>query len=305
MSTAQGRQTALDVVVRSKARIGEGPIWDARSGSLRWVDILAGHIYRTDITSGTSTRRDLPTIVGAIAPTSQGDLVVACKEGFGRLSEEGSFEVLLSFLSPVHRMNDAKCDAAGRFWAGSTAVRPTVGEGALHMLSPGWTSKVVQEDLGLPNGIAWSPGGDKMYLADSLLRLLSVFDFDQDSGTVSSRRTLLEFPSGMGTPDGLSADTAGCLWVAMWGGACVVRISPNGELDRSIPVPVRQPTSCAFGGPGMDVIFITSAREGLDLPETSLDGSVFALSGSGQRGTSQPPFATPSELSPPEVLPPP
>jgi sugar lactone lactonase YvrE len=286
---AFGSSIAVDVAVRSNARLGEGPVWDPE-GELLWrVDILEGRVLRSRIDGGSTLSWELPTLVGAVAPTAGGGAVVACKEGFGRLSLGGDFEVKLRVLSPDHRMNDAKCDKSGRMWAGSMQVRPAPGEGTLHRLDPDWQSHVVCEGLSLPNGIGWSPDCKLMYLADSLRRLIEVFDFDEDGGAVFKRRPFIQFDDAAGRPDGLCVDISGCLWVAMWGGSRVLRISPRGEILTKVPMPVTQPTSCAFGGRDLDVLFVTSAREGLHLPDggEEADGSVFALTGTGTQGMNQ------------------
>jgi sugar lactone lactonase YvrE len=212
-----GSSTAVDVAVRLSATLGEGPVWDLEGDLLWWVDILEGRVLRSRIDGGSTLSWELPTLVSAVAPTSGGGAVVACKEGFGRLSSAGDFEVKLRALSPDHRMNDAKCDQSGRMWAGSMHVRPAPGEGALHRLGPDWESHVVCEGLSLPNGIGWSPDCRFMYLADSLRSVIEVFDFDEDDGAVSKRRPFIEFDPAAGRPDGLCADISGCLWVAMWG----------------------------------------------------------------------------------------
>jgi sugar lactone lactonase YvrE len=284
-----GSSIAVDVAVRSAARLGEGPVWDPEDELLWWVDILEGGVLRSRIDGGSTLRWELPTLVGAVAPTAGGGAVVACQEGFGRLSPEGDFEVKLRVLSPDHRMNDAKCDKSGRMWAGSMKLRPASGEGTLHRLDPDWQSHVVCEGLSLPNGIGWSPDRKFMYLADSFRRVIEVFDFDEDDGAVSKRRPFIQFDDAAGRPDGLCVDISGCLWVAMWGGARVLRISPHGDVLGDVPMPVRQPTSCAFGGRDLDVLFVTSARVGLDLSdgEEEADGSVFALTGTGTQGMEQ------------------
>ena len=284
-----GSSIAVDVVVRSSSRLGEGPVWDPE-GELLWrVDILAGRVLRSSIDDGTTVCWELPTLVGAVAPAVDGGAVVACKEGFGTLSSGGDFEVKLKILSPDHRMNDGKCDPSGRMWAGSMKMPPAPGEGVLRRLGADWDSQVVCEGLSLPNGIGWSPDSRFMYLADSLRRVIEVFDFDKDDGTVCKRRTLIDFDPAGGLPDGLCVDSSGCLWVAMWGGFRVLRISPRGEVLGEVPMPVRQPTSCAFGGRDLDVLFVTSAREGLHLPVggEEADGSVFALTGVGTQGMAQ------------------
>jgi len=140
-----GSSIAVDVVVRSSSRLGEGPVWDPEGELLWWVDILAGRVLRSSIDDGTTVCWELPTLVGAVAPAVDGGAVVACKEGFGTLSSGGDFEVKLKILSPDHRMNDGKCDPSGRMWAGSMKMPPAPGEGVLRRLGADWDSQVVCE----------------------------------------------------------------------------------------------------------------------------------------------------------------
>lgn len=278
------------VAVPAAARVGEGPVWDARTGLLWWVDIPAGLVHASRVNAsrpgtGELTTLALPMQVGAVAPTTSGDLVVACEAGFGLLAAGGAFEVRQPVLAAGERMNDAKCDPAGRLWAGSTEMTFTPGRGRLHVLHPDWHSEVVLDGLTLPNGMGWSPDSSEFYLADSVQRVIYAFTFDLRGATLSGKRTLIAFAERDGMPDGLCVDTSGCLWVAMWGGSRVLRISPVGEILAVVEMPVRQPSSCAFGGQRLDVLYVTSARDGLELADDAADGSVFALTGTGAAGT--------------------
>jgi sugar lactone lactonase YvrE len=184
-------------------------------------------------------------------------------------------------------MNDAKCDPHGRLWAGSTQMEFAGGQGALHMLDADWRHKIVLHGLTLPNGLGWSPDGRTFYLIDSIARELNAFDVTPGGCALSGRRVLTTFGEDAGLPDGMTVDSTGCLWIAMWGGGRIVRVSPEGSVIDVVPVPVAQPSSCAFGGPGLDVLYVTSAREGLDLPPlpaTAVDGSVLAVRGLGVTG---------------------
>ena len=282
------------VAVRATARVGEGPVWDPVHDVLRWVDIPVGLVHASRPGTGETSTVRLPMQVGAVALAAGGDLVMACEQGFGLLAADGSFDVRLPVLAPGERMNDAKCDAA-RLWAGSTELDFSRGRGALHVLRPDWTSDVVLTGLTLPNGMGWSPAGDVFYLADSEERVIYAFDFAPDRAALSGRRTLIAFAERDGKPDGLCTDSSGDLWVAMWGASRVLRISPLGEIRAELPVPVRQPSSCAFGGPALDVLYVTSAREGMRLPDggDAPDGSVLAVAPAGATGTAPVFFGAP------------
>jgi sugar lactone lactonase YvrE len=283
------------VAVRAHARVGEGPVWDAAARRLRWVDIPAGTVHASRPDTGETDSVDLSTQVGAVALDSDGGLVVACEEGFGTLTATGVFEVRLANLPAGRRMNDAKCDAAGRLWAGSTELDFAPGEGALHVLRPDWSSDVVLDGLTLPNGLGWSPDSRLFYLADSVRRVIEAFDFDLERARLSARRTLIDFGDRDAMPDGLCVDAAGCLWVAMWDGAEVLRVSPRGEVLATVPVPVHRPSSCAFGGDGLDTLYVTSARDDRQDP-TGVGGSVLAVTGTGATAPGATSFGRPGPV---------
>jgi sugar lactone lactonase YvrE len=296
----------ITVAVADTARVGEGPFWDAAAGRLHWVDILSGAISSYTPSTGERTRITLPTLVGAAVPKASGGYIAATREGFADVTAGGAWATRLHILDDGIRMNDAKCDPDGRLWAGSTRMDFTAGHGALHVLDAGGRTETVLDGLTLPNGLGWSPEGRTFYLVDSVARELNAFDTDTgdtdtgdtdtgdtdtgdtDTGGIrlSNRRVLKAFGEGDGLPDGLTVDSGGCLWIAMWGGSRIVRVSPEGSVIGEVPVPVAQPSSCVFGGPRLDVLYVTTAREGLDhaLPGTAVDGSVLAVSGLGVTG---------------------
>lgn len=269
----------LDVAVRARARVGEGPVWDGRTGELHWVDILAGEVHTTTPADAWRTRTTTcPTWIGAVAPRDSTGLVAATRDGFAVIDADGDYEDRLPFLPDGVRMNDGACDAAGRFWAGSNDEGFAPGRGALHVLEPDWTCRTVLDGLTLPNGIGWSPGQDTLYLADTMEHVIWAFDFDVAAGALRRRRPFVVLPATSSLPDGLCVDAAGDVWVAMWGGARVDRYAPDGTLKDALDLPVRQPSSCAFAGPDLATLIVTSACEGLDGTE-GLDGSLLAISG--------------------------
>ncbi len=273
------------VAFSAQAETGEGPVWDVSSNALHWVDIPAGEIHTSEPGSGQTLTLSLDTMVGAVALTETGGLVVACAEGFGLL-HKGEFDLRLPFLTAAERMNDGKCDPAGRFWAGSTHRDFTAGGGALHMLGADWQPHVALTGLTLPNGLGWTADGSTFYLVDSLQQVIFAFDFDVASGALSGQRILRSFADTEDLPDGLCLDAEDFLWVAMWGGSRVLRISAAGDIVARIDLPVTQPSSCAFGGSGLDTLYVTSARGGLasDLAADAPDGSVFSVTDTGVTG---------------------
>ena len=272
-----------DVVIPAQAEVGEGPVFDPRTGRLCWVDITQGVLYETDLGTGAQDASPLSTLLGAAVPRAAADgFAVAVADGLGFWTG-GELTLTEPVLPEAYRrMNDAKCDSRGRLWAGSTHMEFEPGTGALHRWDGRAPSTVMATGFALPNGLGWSPDDRTMYLVDSFSHTVLAAWFEPDSGEVGPFAPLCTVESGL--PDGLAVDVEGCLWVAVWGGSEVRRISPAGELVAIVPVPVAQPSSCAFGDDG--TLYITSARAGLsddDLATQPLAGSVFAVA-SGTHG---------------------
>lgn len=279
----------IRVAIRSSGRVGEGPVW--HGDRLHWVDILAGEVHVSDLAAGTTSTVRVPTWVGAAVPMADGGYVAATREGFATIID-GALDTFSPFLPAGIRMNDAKCDPAGRFWAGSCAEDFARGAGALHRLDSGWSHRTIVEGLTQPNGLGWSPDARTMYLIDTQDLAVYAYEFDLPAGTLGERRTLALFDVERdGYPDGLAVDADGCLWIAMWAGAAVLRISPEGEVLRRVPMPVVQPSSCAFGGPALTQLCVTSASEGLATSDDAVDGSVLLVDGLGITGTPVATFA--------------
>lgn len=281
---------APDVVVRARALVGEGPVFDARTDRLVWVDIMEGQLFENDLGTGAQAVTQLPMMLGAAVPRADAaGFAVAVADGFG-LVTDGKLDVVDPVLPEAHRrMNDAKCDSAGRLWAGSNHMEFVPGVGTLHVWDGSGPSRVATDGLILPNGLGWSPDDRTMYLVDSFANTLMSASFDATDGTVGGFEVLAKIESGL--PDGLAVDIDGFIWVAVWGGWEVLRISPAGEVVARVEMSVAQPSSCAFAADG--TLYITSASHGLDeqaLAEQPHAGSVFALA-SGTLGVPVSAFA--------------
>jgi sugar lactone lactonase YvrE len=281
---------APDVLIPACAAVGEGPVIDHRTASLCWVDITEGLLYQDDLSRGTQESVRVAPVLGAVAPREKADgFAVAFFDGFG-FWESGRLTVADPVLpEPQRRMNDAKCDSAGRLWAGSTHVEFEPGLGVLHRWNGVTPSVAVADGFTLPNGLGWSPDDRTMYLADSMTNDLLHAPFDADEGSVGEFETLCKVDRGL--PDGLTVDADGFIWVAVWGGSELRRFSPAGELTAIVPMPVSKPSSCAFGPDG--TLYITSARSGLSEEQLGTQphaGSVFALA-TDTRGVPVRPFA--------------
>ena len=247
--------------------LGEGLRWDARRGELLGVDILAGRVYRARGGDDGFLQlvRDyrLPGTVGAIAPVDGHEgWLLAAGQGFGYLSPEGSLRPLAEITPPGTRMNDGACDPQGRFWAGTLADDHRPGGGALYRLERNGGIGLILDGLTISNGLGWSLDGATMYLVDSGPRVLYAFAFDAERGTIVDGRILVSVADDVGAPDGMTVDAAGDLWVAIYGGGRVQRYSPDGVLQEELFVPADQSTSCAFAGPELNRLYVTTATEG-------------------------------------------
>ena len=264
---APGASGGAVACTTEQAVLGEGARWDARRDELLRVDIAAGRVYRDGVAAdgGLVPVRTytVPGTVGAIAPIAGDDgWLLAAGRGFVHLRPDGRQRTIAEVAPAGTRMNDAACDPQGRFWAGTLAEDHRAGGGALYRLDLDGRVEQVLGGLTISNGLGWSPDGGTMYLADSGPRVVLAFAFDGARGTISGRRELLTIPEDAGAPDGLTVDAAGDLWVAIYGGGCVRRHAPDGALREVLEVPAEQSTCCAFGGPGMNRLYVTTATEG-------------------------------------------
>ncbi|MET9832985.1 SMP-30/gluconolactonase/LRE family protein [Streptomyces sp. NPDC006385] len=279
--------TTYEVAVRAEAELGEGPTWDPYSGRLIWIDILRSRIHGYDPVSGRRTVRTTHQHIGAVKPRVGGGLVLNLRDGVGLLDPDDSFRWLHHDPVPGRRANDAAVAPDGSLWAGTMRYDEAPGGGTLSRHTGDGSAEVVLDDVTVSNGTGWSPDGRLMYYIDSPTRRVDVFDFAD--GRAANRRTLVEIEDGAGFPDGLTVDAEGCVWVALWEGAAVRRYTPDGELDRVIALPVPRVTACAFAGPDLTDLYITTARVGLASPP-ALAGSLFVVPGAG-KGLAQPAFA--------------
>ncbi len=291
MATLQ--TSAPRVLAAADSVVGEGPVWDGSAGRLRWVDIMSGRLNSTDPDTGDTASQTVPTLVGAAAPRASGGLVLATREGFATVDgpEGPGLHPRLDVLGPGERMNDAAVDPWGRYWAGSTTMDFAAGRGALHLLEPDWSSRVVLDGLTLPNGLGWSPDRRTFYLVDTMPGDILRFDVDPRTHLPTDGRLFHHVDGARGIPDGLTIDATGCLWVALWGGAAVLKLSSEGDEVGVLEMPVQQPSSCAFGGLDLDRLFVTSARDGLRVADYAPDGSLFVIDSPGAIGQPAVPFA--------------
>jgi len=264
-------------VVIEPCLLGEGPVWVTDAQTLYWTDIKGGKLHAFCPGSGKHESWRTPFRVGSIAPTRSGTFIGACYNGFFEVDRDfTAFHIIAQPEPdrPDNRFNDGNTDPQGRFWAGTMDDTESDACGALYRLDHDRTWTRIDDRYQVTNGPAFSPDGRVMYHCDSARQIIYAYDVDE-RGDASGRRIFARFGESDGYPDGMTIDRAGDLWVAFWDGWCLRRLTPAGEVAQTLSMPVQRPTSCAFGGPDADRLYITSSALGLDLAEQPLAGSLF------------------------------
>jgi sugar lactone lactonase YvrE len=276
--------------------LGESPIWHEREQALYWVDVRRPAIRRFDHASGRVHTWSMPDLIGSIAFAEDGHLLVALPDRIALFEgATGKLETVVSLDTriPDHRFNDGRCDRQGRFWVGTMNNVTRAPEGVLYRLNRERGELIATKTgICIPNSLAWSPDGRTMYFADSLRYAICAYDFDVASGLMGNERTFVETrPPGF--PDGSTVDSDGYLWNAEFNAWRVVRYAPDGRVDRLIELPAGRPTSCAFGGPNLDVLYVTTASQWMtesELAAQPLAGALLAI-GVDVRGLPEPRLA--------------
>lgn len=254
----------VELVLDAHAGLGEGPLWDARTGRLHWVDVMAGLVHTYDPTTGDDVSRDLGRPVGALALRGDTGLIAAAQGGFFVVpADDGEPELVAAVAAgdASIRMNDGECDASGRFWAGSMSATAAEGVGELVVLTDDRVHTALR-DLTIPNGLAWSADGSSALFIDSPTRRIDRLEIDVDDAVVLGRTPFAAVPDDV-LPDGMTVDAEGGVWVALWGGWGVQRFDAAGRADGLLRVPAAQVTSVAFGGDDLGDLYITTAGDGL------------------------------------------
>jgi L-arabinonolactonase len=288
----------VECVVRAQALLGECPLWSDLDERLYWVDIEGEAIHRYDPATNLDECRSVPGRPGSIALTAEaGRLLVAIGQGLAFFEwDSGAWHewIRLEPDGTGNRLNDGRCDPAGRFWVGSmfdpAAARRFTG--MLHRVGPGGDVATVRSGIGVANGLAFSPDGSTMYFADTPRETVWAYDYDVASGDASNERVFLDFGGLPGRPDGACVDEDGCYWIACVYGWTVLRVTPDGAIDRRIELPVERPTMPAFGGLGLTTLYVTSIGEGGARPTAPGQrdpGGLFAIE-TGSRGLIEPRF---------------
>lgn len=271
----------------ARCRLGEGPVWVPSLGQLWWVDIHRDTVHRYHWASGESEAQALAGHTSFVVPCADGSAISARQKGLCRAPEPGpaSVTVPVSVRVPVETgtpdtsLNDGKTGPDGRLYFGTRDLAQRREMGGLYRLDEDLVARRLADRVTTGNGLDWSPDASVLYFVDSGDYLVWAFDFDGRDGSVSGKRVFASVAEPDGLPDGLTVDAAGDVWVALFGGGRLHRYTPDGLLAEVIPVPVRYPTSCAFAGPGLDTLVVTSAYARIeDAGETpsELDGAVLA-----------------------------
>jgi sugar lactone lactonase YvrE len=262
-------------VTEALAHHGEGPIWDAAAGVLRWVDMLAGDVLAMDLARGDVERVHVGAVAAAVRPRASGGLVVAVERGFCFVDvARAEVETLPEVWSDATvRMNDGGCDPQGRFYCGSMAYDSAPGRGALYRLDVDRRVTIVLAGVTISNGLAWRADGATALYVDTPTRRVDELAFDPGSGSFVARRPFVTIDAGDARPDGIALDVDGGVWVALWNGSAVHRYDERGNLDAVIELPVRDVTACALDPEGR--LFITTSADGGD--EEPRAGALFAI----------------------------
>jgi sugar lactone lactonase YvrE len=263
-----------------RAGLAECPHWIADTNSLLWIDGVRPSVNLLDLTTGISTETVVPTKIGSAAPGPDGTLLLALGNQLWLQDARTERHFWAAPGTNGTHFNDGKCDPAGRFWVGSRASDGSPGRGSLYRLDPDGRITEMATGFDVCNGLAWSPDATAFYIVDTVPRLLYRYDYDLTSGTIANLQVIQDFAGVPGKPDGLAVDVAGNIWCAMWDGAGILRLSPDGEQLGWLDTPCPRPTSCAFGGDDGRMLFVTSASFGLDPAESErfgLSGSILAF----------------------------
>lgn len=297
------RVPGVELAADCRCTLGEGPIWDDRSGRLLFVDIEGHAVHVLDPASGAHRVHETGEYVSAVVLAEDGDYLVALQHDIARFSTASGLGERLARVEGERgdtRFNDGAVDPRGRLWAGTMSLVKAKEQGSLYRIdgaaagdAGGARVTRMLERVSTSNGIDWSPDERLMYYVDTGTRRIDVFDYDAAPGAIANRRTFVAIPETEGKPDGLIVDAEGGVWVALWQGSAVRRYAPDGRLDRQIALPVSCPTKCAFGGDTLDELYITSARTALTTDEQKARephaGSLFVVR-PGVRGRRAPRF---------------
>jgi len=274
-------QYEIKNILTARSRLGEGPLWDSSQGLLYWVDIYNHRVNQFNPTIGQNLFFDVGDVVGSIALAGKDRLIMAQRNGLAFLNTStGEVSPIIPVEADIldNRFNDGKCDPQGRFWFGSMC--PGKNQGSLYRYDSDDSLHRMETGLTITNGLGWSPDEKIFYLTDSAQQKIYAYNFDLVTGNINKKRIFVDLVGESFYPDGLTVDSQGNIWSAMWDGWCIIRFNPNGEEILRIPLPIQRPTSCTFGGDNLQTIYITTASVGLseeEIEKSFYSGDLFAL----------------------------
>lgn len=285
----------IEIFSERKESLGEGPLWDVKEQRLYWIDSYGPAVHRADIKGGDRKSWTVPEPIGSMALREKGGAVLSLRSGFHFLDFESGAVTRINETQPGElrpRLNDGKVDRQGRFVAGSMDYAEGEPVGKLFRLDPDLKLTTLDKDIVCSNGPCWSPDGKTFYFADTYQRAIFAYDYDTATGDVKSKRVFASFAELQGFPDGATVDEEGYVWsVEVYAGR-LVRFNPDGVIDRLVGLPVFSTTSIMFGGPNLDIAFVTSMARPFKgrYPREREAGMVFAIHGLGVRGLPEPRF---------------
>ena len=278
-------------VLPHQCLLGEGPVWDFKRKVICWVDILRGEIHEYSPQSGALSVIPVHQMVGAVVLCQDGNFLAALKNGFGFVNRE-SHEITIvanpESHIPGNRFNDGKCGPDGRFWAGTMSHTDEPAKGSFYMFDTDHSVTKKINHVSISNGLAWSADHKTFYYIDTPTFTVVAYDYDKTAGEISRKRVIISIAKEDGSPDGMTIDSDGMLWIAHWDGWQITRWDPNTGMKLfSFRMPAARITSCAFGGEHFEDLYITSARVGLNedqLARQPLAGSLFVIRNIGVKG---------------------
>ncbi len=286
----------IEVLIEDKDSLGEGPLWDVDEQRLYWIDSYGPTVHRCDAAGGDIEHWRVPEPIGSMALRQAGGAVVSLRSGFHFLDFDSGEVTRINETQPGElraRLNDGKVDRQGRFIAGSMDFEERDGVGKLFRLDPDLSLHTIDTDIIVSNGPCWSPDDRTFYFADTFRKVIYAYDYDIDTGNVRSRRIFTTFDNLRGYPDGATVDAEGCVWSCEVYSGRLIRFDPNGVVDRIVGLPVKSTTSLIFGGPDLDIAYVTSMARpmGDEYHREREAGCLFAVHGLGVRGLPEPRFA--------------
>ena len=279
------------VVLPHQCLLGEGPVWDTRRGAICWIDILNGEIHEYSPGSKKHKTISVNQMIGAVVICRDGNFLAALKNGFGFVNRENGRVNMLANPEadiPGNRFNDGKCGPDGRFWAGTMSHTDEPEKGSFYVFDTDHSVTKKISDVSISNGMAWSSDHKTFYYIDTPTFTVAAYDYDKNTAEISNRRVVINISEEDGSPDGMTIDSDGMLWIAHWDGWQITRWDPKTRVKLlSIPLPAARITSCAFVGDSLEDLYISSAKTGLtndQLAAQPLAGSLFVIKNIGYKG---------------------